>query len=391
VRRALSPRVLAQILLGGLGMAMLLWALLVDRGWFETHLAEHYCANDWGAQLQSWASWRVAGAGCGVFLVALVVPIGRWVGRRSWGCLMPVARIAVAVVLALVVSDLWLRRRPPPPPGPVILPDVRPDARYGWLNDGPRTTHILTDGRDIVYAMNARGERVADEHDLPDLDRPTLLVAGESISSAMGVQWEDSFAALIGKATGLQVVDAGVFGWGHDQVYARMKDELTELRHPVAVVSVTVAQQIDRDVSPTRTHLELAGDGSLFPVTAQPAWWLDSPLRALAKQLMPYHSDRALAIARALVAATASEARAHGAYPLFVLTNWGRACLPDESGAPSVQRRLFGGLDVPFVRVDLDPSWEDRTTFHPDARGHRLLADAILRALVDAKVIHLPP
>jgi hypothetical protein len=382
---------LAQILLGGLGMAMLLWALLVDRGWFETHLAEHYCANDWGAQLQSWASWRVAGAGCGVFLVALVVPIGRWVGRRSWGCLMPVARIAVAVVLALVVSDLWLRRRPPPPPGPVILPDVRPDARYGWLNDGPRTTHILTDGRDIVYAMNARGERVADEHDLPDLDRPTLLVAGESISSAMGVQWEDSFAALIGKATGLQVVDAGVFGWGHDQVYARMKDELTELRHPVAVVSVTVAQQIDRDVSPTRTHLELAGDGSLFPVTAQPAWWLDSPLRALAKQLMPYHSDRALAIARALVAATASEARAHGAYPLFVLTNWGRACLPDESGAPSVQRRLFGGLDVPFVRVDLDPSWEDRTTFHPDARGHRLLADAILRALVDAKVIHPPP
>jgi hypothetical protein len=380
---------LAQILLGGLGMAMLLWALLADRSWFETHVTDHYCA--WGGYLQSWARWRVAGAGCGVFLIVLVVPIGRWVGRRSWGCLMPVARIAVAVALALVVSDLWLRRRPPPPPRPIILPDVRPDERYGWLNDGPRTTHILTDGRDIVYAMNARGERVADEHDLPDLDRPTLLVAGESISIAIGVEWEDSFAALIGKATGLQVVNAGVSAWGHDQVYVRMKDELAELRHPVAVVSVTVAQEIDRDVSPTRAHLELAGDGSLFPVTAQPAWWLNSPLRALAKQIVPYHSDRALPIARALVAATANEARAHGAYPLFVLTNWGPACLPDESGAPSVQGRLFGGLDVPFVRVDLDPMWEDRTTFHPDARGHRLLADAILRTLVDAKVIDPPP
>ncbi len=371
-------------------MALLLWALLVDRGWFETHLTVQYCANEWGGQLQSWARWRMIGAGCGVFLLVLVVPIGRWVGQRSWGCLMPVARVAVAVVLAVVVSDLWLRRRPPAPT-PTILPALVPDARYGWVNDGPRTTHILTDGRDVVYAMNARGERVADEHDVPDLDRPTLLVVGESISSAMGVNWEDSFASLIGKATGLQVVDAGVSSWGHDQVYLRAKAELAELRHPVAVISVTVAQQIDRDVSPTHTHLELAGDGSLVPVSAEPAWWLGSPLRGLANQIVPYHSDRALPIARALVAATASEARAHGAYPLFVLTNWGPACLPDESGAPSVQGRLFGGLDVPFVRVDLDPMWEDRTTFHPDARGHRLLAEAIVRGLVEAKVVDAPP
>ena len=40
------------------------------------------------------------------------------------------------------------------------------DARYGWNNQGPKTTVLQIDGHDVVYAINARGERVADEHDL---------------------------------------------------------------------------------------------------------------------------------------------------------------------------------------------------------------------------------
>jgi hypothetical protein len=106
---------------------------------------------------------------------------------------------------------------------------------------------------------------------------------------------------------------------------------------------------------------------------------------------VPYHGSEAVGLARALLAAISREALDHGAYPLFLLTNWGQWCLPDDGGAPSVERRLFGGLDVSWVRVDLDPGWEDQTTHHPDARGHLLLEAAVERALVGEHVVPAPP
>jgi hypothetical protein len=95
-----------------------------------------------------------------------------------------------------------------------------------------------------------------------------------------------------------------------------------------------------------------------------------------------------LEIARDVIRATASEARRRGAYPLFVLTNWGPACLPAENGGPPpVEDDLFRGLDAPHLRVDLDAAWWDAAIHHPDAKAHRVLAERIVDALARAGVV----
>jgi hypothetical protein len=69
-----------------------------------------------------------------------------------------------------------------------------------------------------------------------------------------------------------------------------------------------------------------------------------------------------------------------------VLTNYGTNCVPDETGRPSIEKRLFDGLGVDHVRVDLDPAWVISTNHHPDARASRAIADAVTLALRRAGV-----
>jgi hypothetical protein len=57
--------------------------------------------------------------------------------------------------------------------------------------------------------------------------------------------------------------------------------------------------------------------------------------------------------------------------------------LPDESGAPSIERTLFEGLDVTHVRVHLPREDYDKTMYHPNAEGHRAIADAVEHVLVE--------
>jgi hypothetical protein len=381
------------LVVASLGAMIVAWAWRADREWFDTHGSPIYCAID-PQELRSWDRRRVAAAVAGALVVLALAPLAaRWARRHSWRSgLATVARVVVAAVLALVLCDVVLRRKhePAAAPGPTLLPPTDPDARYGWVNR-PATTVLQVDGHDVVYAFNAHGDRVGNEHDMPDFERPTIVVTGESIAEALGIAWEDSFPAILEQRTGMQVIDLGVSAWGHDQAYVRAKDVLGELKRPLAVVTIVVTQQLQRDLPSTRKHLALGRDGALIAVdpAPEPEWWSSSPLRQLAQRIAPYHGDESIDVARAVIATTSREAHDHDVYPLFVLTNWGPACLPDDSGAPSVERRLFGGQGVRWVRVDLDPSWEDRTTHHPGPRSHRLIESAIEDALVDDHVI--PP
>jgi hypothetical protein len=387
---------LVGLVLASVGAAMLAWSWRVDREWFEVHVSPIYCAID-PREPVSWSHWRTGIGIAGAAVLLVVAPLTAWwLRRRRWSVgLGGVLRVVVPIALALVMCDGVLRWKHPVKlpelPTPPLFPPAVVDSRYGWLNDGPRTTTLQIDGHDVVYAIDALGDRARDQHDLPDLDRPTIVIAGESIGEALGVAWDDSFAALLEQRTGLQVIDASVTAWAHDQVYLRSRDVLAELKHPIAVISVMVTQELQRDVSTWRKRLSLGPDGTFVPVEPQPAWWRSSPLRALAEHVVPYHGDEAVDLARALIAATSRDALDHGAYPLFVLTNWGPPCLPDPDGAPSVERRLFGGQDVRWVRVDLDPGWEDTTTRHTDARGHRLIASAVERVLRDEHLLPPPP
>jgi hypothetical protein len=98
---------------------------------------------------------------------------------------------------------------------------------------------------------------------------------------------------------------------------------------------------------------------------------------------LPYHGEEALRVTAAILRATAAAARDRGAEPLFVVTNYGPPCLPDEDGEPWIVGELLVRQGLPFVRVDLGPEdllpgpFED----HPSGRGALKIASAVERAL----------
>jgi hypothetical protein len=124
-----------------------------------------------------------------------------------------------------------------------------------------------------------------------------------------------------------------------------------------------------------------------FEPRADDTWLAKSPVRQLFQRF--YHSDEALQRARSTIRATAKESRDRGAFPLFVLSNSGGMCLPDDSGNPSIEHILFDGLDVTHVRVDTEDVWVPDIQ-HPDVRGHRRIADAVEEALREHGVTLVP-
>jgi hypothetical protein len=362
--------------------ALLVVAWRCDLSWFEVHALRLRCATA-PSQVRVSALLRLVAAGSGVALLAALRPIYRRVARAGfpWGLVL---RIGMAVVLALVVSELVLRHAmslgvvPLPKHG---LPPARDDPRLGWVLDGPRTFHIVDDGRSVEYTTDAGGDRVRSEGDLPDPDSPTVLFVGESITFGLGLLWDETYPAIVGKRLGLQVVNTGVHGYGDGQMAWHALERLAWLRRPVAVVTLVITDQVTRNMDSWYDRVGLGADGSLVVVPKPPSWWRKSPLLATLHHLTASEGEESIRLSGAFHDVIDRAARARGAYSLFVLTNLGAPCLPDASGRPSIDGRLFdeGGID--HVRVDLDPTWVVHTNWHPDARAHARLADAITEAL----------
>src|SRR6185369_4117984 len=86
---------------------------------------------------------------------------------------------------------------------------------------------------------------------------------GESIASGYGLDYDDTFAARCGRALGLEVVDVAEGGYGVDQAYLRLTGVLPRVRHPIALVTVFVANQLGRGLRDDRPRLALDGGGRL--------------------------------------------------------------------------------------------------------------------------------
>jgi hypothetical protein len=381
-------RVVAEAVVAGAGVALLAWAWIADRRWFETHVGDAFCTVD-PAQLRTRTVWRVLAVVAGALLISFVRPFaGRWASRRTGrGAAVDLARYLLPALLAVFVADLYLRATRKPEWE--LLPPIVDDARYGWAYPKGTSKTIRTGDRDIVYAVDSLGDRAASPDAIPDLDRPTILLLGESFANGIGVQREETIAALLERRLGVQVLDTSVWAWDHNQEYVRMQDLLPRLAHPLAVVVVSIGQQLDRDGREARRWRPrfTVEDGALREVpTSAPGWWIDSPLRQRAHDVVSLHGPGAVPLARALFAAIARAARARGAYPLVLMTNWGPPCLAEAGGESSLEALLFDGSDVPHVRTDLAPGTEDGITHHPTPAGQVLLATAIEDALVGAGV-----
>jgi len=339
------------------------------------------------------AEWVVARAGrwlvaaLGVVVAVKVAPalerrVGRAAIRAQAGSLVG---IALAVVASIGVAEVTMRRLHQRPSAgeraPLHgrgAPMARVDPRLGWSWFPERTTWIRMGDRLVAYAIDAEGDRAASEHDLPDHVLPTVLFTGESIAFGYGLPFEETIPFLVGRDLGVQAVNVAVVGYGNDQAHLRALDALARYRHPVAVVTVFITDQIGRNVDAWRPRLALGPGGTLRLVPPSTGLRIAKLLQEL-----PYRGDEPLRVTAAILRATAEAARARGALPLFVVTNHGAACLPEGPEEAWVLDELFVRQELPFVRVDLGP--EDRLPVlferHPSARGARKIAAAVERAL----------
>jgi len=355
------------------GLAVFAWR--ADAPWFERHVLVDYCATSRVGVALSPAARAAALLGA-LLLITVVRPwFGRWASRASAA---DVARIAIALVAALAVSELILRHVRVEQRTRALrredMPRAISDPRVGWRFAPSQTRQVTIRGRSVEYAIDIDGNRSASTADHADPELPTIIVAGESIAFGESLPWSETLAARLAADLHLQVVDVGAPMYASDQSHLRVVEALARFRHPIAVITTFVPQVIRRNAQTSRPHLA-RHDGAL---SLEPAagglelarLWRDEP----------YHDGAAVGLTRAVLEETVRVARAHGATPLIVVTNYGPPCLDGDDAW--LFRALFGDGEIPHVRVDLgsedvvgDPD------LHPDARGTRRLADAVEAAL----------
>ena len=366
---------LAELLVAAAGLALILFAVIADRAWLDRHLLPHMFLQR--SEQILW--WMVERALAVLLGLALLLPIRAYVGRgfrMGRGREMTVNGFALlfAVMAALAVSEFalrtgnwgrierWIQSEEPL---------RRADARLGWVNIPDRVGTDNFGGRTISYALDRDGRRVDSLTRTIDPRRPSILFVGESMMFGFRLNWPETAAARIEEATGLQSVNLSVNGYGTDQELMRLQDELPRFAHPDAVVALFAPTLLERSLDTHRPHL----DAALQWHPARPAWRLERVM----KNVLLYHStsriDAGLAMTHATLAAIVADARARNATPIILIPEFG----PELPVERSLRERAVG--DLPFVRVQLDPSWSIPGDGHPDARANAAMSQAVAAVL----------
>jgi len=367
----------------GLGAALLLWSWRAGVGWFERHMLISYCAST-PAELRFVSIARASAAiGGAVALLVFAPLLARWGSRRTLGQIaVRLVGVLAALAASLPAVELLLRRQESAARKKLealipIMPKLRNDPMVGWALEPSQTREVTIAGRTLTYAVNADGYRTRAATDVPDLSKPTILVSGESFGFGHGIGFDETIGAVLERQTGIQVVNLSVVGYGSDQAYLRLMDQLPRFAHPVAVVVPFLPVQIGRNGKVDRPHLVLRQGDALAPEPTQDRLrltrlWTDEP----------YHGDEPLETTRAILRATAAAAHARGARPLFVVIKTRDCASSQELSTPWTVDELFDREQLPYVRMETEPdesiSPEDS---HPGPVVARRIADAVSEAL----------
>lgn len=218
-------------------------------------------------------------------------------------------------------------------------------------------------------------------------------MTGESIASGYGLDYDETFAARCGRALGLEVVDVGEGGYGVDQAYLRVTDLLPRVRHPVALVTVFVVNQLGRALRDDRPRLALDRTGGLIFLPPATGFLARTQLGQLINDRIPYAGDEALArsmtLARTVLVMTARAARARGARPLFLVVrpvvspvvSPGHARSLDAHPEAAIIRELFVDTGLPYLLVNLDANERLDVDGHPNPAGASRIAVELEAAL----------
>ena len=371
------------------GGALLAFSVGADRAWFERHVLLPY---DYLPKPIS-SIWYVRGAAAalGALFLAVAPGLSRWAAARSGKEIAATcARVGLALVLALCAAELVLRRL-----HLIELEKQNPrlefrlgslDDRFGWSFIPSRTTvlKVWRGTRDIHYAINSWSNRARTQDDDPDPARPSLVFAGESIVTGHGLEYDETFPALVGAQLGLQVVNLAVGGYGSDQAYLRLADTLPRLAHPVAVVTLFHAAQLYRNVQDYRPRLVLHGEAlELEPAADGPFSHLR--LRNLFFNELPFLGEstlqRSLAVTAKVLRKTAEISRARGAAVVFLVPTVGVQRSVEEHPEAPFLHRLFDAQGLHYLLLDIPPERGIPNDGHPDAIAQQQIATALVSAL----------
>ncbi len=364
---------IAETMAAATGAALLIGAMLANQRWLDRHFLPGFFITR-AELVASEVAGRIVVAALGAALAWWVRPrLGRLVERvPAQALLIGTGRIALAVALALGISELVLRatfRRSSEEQPASEVPWRRRDARLGWAFIPSRTEQATVGGRRIEYAFDASGYRVRSVATPVDPQRPVIVFTGESAMVGQGLNWEETVPAQVEKLTGIESANIAVHGFATDQAYMRLSAELPRFKHVAGVVMLFAPGLFDRNLDDDRPHL----GPRLEWLAGKPRW----RLAILAGWVVPYRSDaaieRGIEATRTVLLATATLARARGAVPLIVVPHFA----PEQPAEPKLRRRILDESGVPYVWAELDPSWRIPGDRHPDALSARVIASAI--------------
>ena len=195
------------------------------------------------------------------------------------------ALAVAATAAAAVAGEAVLRRLAPDRPS-FLAPD--PDALYR-LRPGARARYHypwMAPGTEVEVAINSRGFRGAEVPAIKVGKR--VVVYGDSFIEARATPIEDTFpvrleAALREERSGpLEVINAGVIGYGPDQVLARLDADLAELRPDLLILALYAGNDWGDVLRDQLVALDAAGrwragrpilDGALQAVLHERTGW----------------------------------------------------------------------------------------------------------------------
>jgi hypothetical protein len=248
------------------------------------------------------------------------------------------------------------------------------DAELGWVYLPNHVGRAPFGDRNIEYAFDAAGYRVASPARQTEFHGPTVVIAGESVLLGWGLDWQDSVPAQLARRLGSRVVDISVNAYATDQIYMRLRRELPRFEQPVAVVTLFMPRLFDRNLKTDRPHL----DRELRWHAASPP---DFSLVETARRPLRYRSresiDNGVAMTQAALRGIIEAAQARGAQAYIVVPQIGPAGELEDA----IRRRVLDDAGIPYILVPLDPGWTISDERHPDARAAKRIAEEIARRM----------
>ena len=356
-------RRLAQGAVAAGALALFAFAWRCDEPWFDRHVflpQQYFISASRG--IVFWSRATAAGSAALLLLLVPFMPRGA-AGRRL------LAAVLLAVPAAEALLQWRLRRMVNPGLAEAMDTLTTWDPRHGFtLTASIDRLHSMS-GRQIRFRTDAAGRRISGAAIDPAL--PSLVFTGESAVAGIGLQWEETFPAILGARLHLQVVNLGSPAYRIDQSWLRLEDELPKLDHPVAVIGLFMPGLVGRSFAGQRHPLvrpSPSGGIELLP-PEPPALLQRSGLYRLWKHL--YWSDAAVEEGMRSVSMVLREiaalAKARGAPCIFLVT--GR----------TPQWMLHDLFEVPaldYVVAEL-PEQALLTDGHPGPRGSIDIADAL--------------